>query len=669
MNNRLLCPFFIAIFFVAINPTAFADSVSEPCIEFSKIATFHGFVPKAITTFVDNFNASKGSMLSRQEPSSLSLLLHGEPGNGKTEVARAIASATGSELIKLSGPVLVSSYQGSGARTIKETVQDIISKIEKDPTRTFILFIDEINGIASTDIPKARVDNKLAGQALWDELTDRIPQYRNNIRCIFNTNYIDKIDPQLQERCTIVYMPFATAQQRAVEIDKLFTHYNLPSCKEGLLLVRNKFQDLGCVEKNKTLWNSFLSMEILLAALDDHVHSWDGISKDVQWQTKYDNYMCSIEKELGIVEGLEPLLEQKLLQVTSLYKKLIVGYIECVKKYIATDQRKLTTKQLNTLVYGTDKFSYRSLRLLIGNIYSDNLANLTDEQIQQIIVSELKKMQECVRRGQEIARREKNKDEIDGLLKEISLVDGFRKINTRELGGRNGGEDQTVISVGANLGLANLNVSKSSHNGGIDHQAPSLQKLVQQADVERGDTLNKAVVKHIAPRVESSIRLSEFWHSLILKSEFFPLAKFFKTTRIGKNIDKSIKKLLVMTESESQADIQMRINHFILNANINRIYFDPKICTLLLDSSAGELLVQNQVLFDNLTEKIKLTSIQKQWVLEIFQGEDTLQKRILATFFTLLKDDTVKLDCSITYSAFDWIEGIGHVHITLVPAK
>jgi len=74
------------------------------------------------------------------------VLLYGEPGTGKTLLAKAVAAATKSTFIEVVGSELVQKFIGEGAKLVHEMFQ--LAK-EKAPS---VIFIDELDAIAATRI-------------------------------------------------------------------------------------------------------------------------------------------------------------------------------------------------------------------------------------------------------------------------------------------------------------------------------------------------------------------------------------------------------------------------------------------------------------------------------------------------------------------------------------
>ena len=118
------------------------------------------------------------------------ILLHGEPGTGKTLLAKAVAASTKSTFIEVVGSELVQKFIGEGAKLVHEIFE--LAR-ERAPS---IVFIDELDAIAAT-----RIDLGTSGerevQRTFMQLLSEIDGFGplDNVKVIGCTNRRDILDP------------------------------------------------------------------------------------------------------------------------------------------------------------------------------------------------------------------------------------------------------------------------------------------------------------------------------------------------------------------------------------------------------------------------------------------------------------------------------------------
>ncbi|CAC27047.1 26S proteasome AAA-ATPase subunit [Guillardia theta] len=120
------------------------------------------------------------------------VILYGEPGTGKTLLAKAIASKTKANFIKITGSELVQKFLGEGPRLVR----DLFKTAHK--LSPCIIFMDEIDAIGTI-----RTDSHSEGekevQRTMLELLNQLDGFttNQNIKIIMATNRIDTLDPAL----------------------------------------------------------------------------------------------------------------------------------------------------------------------------------------------------------------------------------------------------------------------------------------------------------------------------------------------------------------------------------------------------------------------------------------------------------------------------------------
>ena len=120
------------------------------------------------------------------------VLLHGPPGNGKTLLARAIATQTKATFIALNGPELIQKYIGEGARLIRELFQYARRKAPA------IIFIDEIDAIGSKRTEMSTSGDREV-QRTFMQLLAEMDGFKSleSVKIIGSTNRPDILDPAL----------------------------------------------------------------------------------------------------------------------------------------------------------------------------------------------------------------------------------------------------------------------------------------------------------------------------------------------------------------------------------------------------------------------------------------------------------------------------------------
>lgn len=118
------------------------------------------------------------------------IILYGPPGNGKTMLARALATAIKANFFTINGPELVSELAGQGERKLR----GVFEKASQNAPS--IIFFDEIDSFAGKrDSFASEFEVRMVGQllSLMDGLSDR-----GNVTVIAATNRLNSIDSALR---------------------------------------------------------------------------------------------------------------------------------------------------------------------------------------------------------------------------------------------------------------------------------------------------------------------------------------------------------------------------------------------------------------------------------------------------------------------------------------
>ena len=120
------------------------------------------------------------------------VILYGEPGTGKTLLAKAVAHETSATFLRVTGSELIQKYLGEGPKLVRE-----MFRVAEEHAPS-IVFIDEIDAIGTK-----RYDSSSGGerevQRTMLELLNQLDGFdsRTDVKVILATNRIDSLDPAL----------------------------------------------------------------------------------------------------------------------------------------------------------------------------------------------------------------------------------------------------------------------------------------------------------------------------------------------------------------------------------------------------------------------------------------------------------------------------------------
>jgi len=120
------------------------------------------------------------------------VILYGEPGTGKTLLAKAVANQTSATFLRVVGSELIQKYLGDGPKLVRE-----LFRVAEEHAPS-IVFIDEIDAVGSK-----RYDSNSGGtreiQRTMLELLNQLDGFdeRSDVKVIMATNRIESLDPAL----------------------------------------------------------------------------------------------------------------------------------------------------------------------------------------------------------------------------------------------------------------------------------------------------------------------------------------------------------------------------------------------------------------------------------------------------------------------------------------
>merc|ERR1711983_588319 len=120
------------------------------------------------------------------------VILYGQPGTGKTLLAKAVANSTSATFLRVVGSELIQKYLGDGPKLVRE-----LFRVAEEMSPS-IVFIDEIDAVGTK-----RYDSTSGGereiQRTMLELLNQLDGFdeRGEVKVIMATNKIETLDPAL----------------------------------------------------------------------------------------------------------------------------------------------------------------------------------------------------------------------------------------------------------------------------------------------------------------------------------------------------------------------------------------------------------------------------------------------------------------------------------------
>lgn len=125
-------------------------------------------------------------------PNKIGVILYGDPGTGKTLLAKAVANETSATFLRVVGSELIQKYLGDGPKLVRE-----LFRVAEEHAPS-IVFIDEIDAIGTK-----RYDSHSGGereiQRTMLELLNQLDGFdsKADVKVILATNKIESLDPAL----------------------------------------------------------------------------------------------------------------------------------------------------------------------------------------------------------------------------------------------------------------------------------------------------------------------------------------------------------------------------------------------------------------------------------------------------------------------------------------
>lgn len=150
------------------------------------------------------------------------VLLYGEPGTGKTLLAKAVAASTNSTFIEVVGSELVQKFIGEGAKLVKEIFEFARKKAPA------IVFIDELDALAAKRIEVGTSGEREVNRTFMQLLAE-LDGFKplGNVKVIGATNRQDILDPAVirpGRLDRLIHIPIPNKEAR-LDILKIHSKY------------------------------------------------------------------------------------------------------------------------------------------------------------------------------------------------------------------------------------------------------------------------------------------------------------------------------------------------------------------------------------------------------------------------------------------------------------
>jgi SpoVK/Ycf46/Vps4 family AAA+-type ATPase len=207
----------------------------------------------------DKLKSTQQRLVDKKMPKGLTVLLHGAPGTGKTEIVKQIARETGRELMKVEISQVKSKWFGDSEKLVKRVFTDYNSYVQNSE-KLPILFFNEADAIISKrkDIGSSNVvqtENTIQNILLeemenFEGILVATTNLTNNIDAAFERRFLFKIqfnkpDLTIREKIWKAKLPFLDNE----ECKTLASKFEFSGGQIDNICRKNEINEVLCGEK------------------------------------------------------------------------------------------------------------------------------------------------------------------------------------------------------------------------------------------------------------------------------------------------------------------------------------------------------------------------------------------------------------------------------------
>jgi vacuolar protein-sorting-associated protein 4 len=245
------------------------------------------------------------------------VLMYGPPGNGKTFIAKAVATESNATFFNVRSSDLISKYVGESARLIKELFE---MARQEQPS---IIFIDEIDSLCSS---RDGNNNNSDGNRVQNEFLtqmDGVGTSQSGILVLGATNLPWSLDAAILRRLEkTVYIPLPDYQSRFVFFKK-----ELPHIVKGIKKISTLTEGYSLSDLSKIIKETKMSL-LHKVETSTHFKKMDGTDKDFYVPCS-PNDVGAIEKNIDSFE--EDIVRLPIMTISDVLKS-VENVKPCVQK-------------------------------------------------------------------------------------------------------------------------------------------------------------------------------------------------------------------------------------------------------------------------------------------------------------------------------------------------